>query len=515
MMIVMVLLAGAAVMIYEFIAVRIMARYFGSSLDVWASVITVLLAGLCVGYALGGILSERYGTLRPMAIMLAFAGISGLFMEQVNTAVGEFMMTTEFALRWQPYVAAAAVSLVPILALGTILPQAIRLRARGTEQVGTAAGWISALSTLGSVLGILVCVHVLLPHMGVRAALTWVSIKLIAWGLVFAVLSSRRLGLVAVAALLIPATAHSQIRYEDYSAYHHILVEDINGERQLRFDEAIQTTMSLYDPNSGGFEYTTFFHVPILLNPTIKSALFIGLGGGTGPKEFLLHYPYMRIEVAEIDPEVHRIAQEYFALPKDPRLRVTIRDGRVHLQRSRKNYGTIIMDAYASGVYGPYLPYHLVTDEFFKLVWERLDNGGCLVFNVASNDLKLLAPETSAIYSTMARTFQAIYIFDAQSSFNSVLVAQKIVPGAVADGETQQAWPEGPWTEHPLTAKQLRQMARTLLDNGYIIVPGFDSLVGQLSPITSSPPSATIYTDNFAPVDITPGGRRPTATTEE
>ena len=54
-----VTIAGAAVMIYEFIAVRILQRYFGGQIDVWASDIAVCMAGLAVGDTLAGHLGDR------------------------------------------------------------------------------------------------------------------------------------------------------------------------------------------------------------------------------------------------------------------------------------------------------------------------------------------------------------------------------------------------------------------------------------------------------------------------
>ncbi|MDP7639282.1 MAG: hypothetical protein QGG73_06150 [Candidatus Hydrogenedentes bacterium] len=104
-------------------------------------------------------------------------------------------------------------------------------------------------------------------------------------------------------------------------AYHHIIVRDVGGACALLFDEAVESTMDLRDPQQGGFDYTGYFHVAKLLNPPMSKAFFIDLGGGTGPKSFFRNYPDMQIEVAELDPAVQRVAHRYFFLPKDRRWR--------------------------------------------------------------------------------------------------------------------------------------------------------------------------------------------------
>lgn len=505
-----VLLSGAAVMIYEFLAVRILARYFGSSIDVWASVIAVLLAGLSAGYAVGGVLADRFGSVQPLAMALVFAGGTGVFTEKIAAAVSTRLLDVDWALAWHPYIAAALISFVPVSALGAVLPQAIRLRAERTRRLGSAAGWIAAISTLGSILGVLLTTHLLLPHIGIRETLYGISGLLVIAGAILPALSLRRAVPIMLLFSLFQPTAHAQAIYENYTAYHHILVGDANGTRTLWFDSAPQSTMSLDDAYAGGFEYTDFFHAPTLFDPTVASVLFVGLGGGTGPKAFLRDYPQVRVEVAEIDPVVLDVARTYFALPDDPRLRVIIRDGRVHLQRSQTKFGAIIMDAYASGPYGAYVPYHLTTQEFFQLASKRLENGGCLVYNVIGVYGRRQDETLRGISATLGSVFQAVYAFQARSSLNTVLVAQKIDTSKLFSDGTRNgyAWPQGPWLRHPLTAAELRDLARTLMQQGILRVPGFDKRIGQFSGLQNAPPAEPIYTDNYAPVDLAPGRRR-------
>lgn len=511
-----VFVSGGAVMIYEFLAVRFLQRYYGSSLDVWASEIAICLAGLAVGYALGGWLADRYRSERVLGAALLVSGILGFFMERLAVWIAERLLAVDVALSWHPLLAAGFSTFLPFLALGTVLPQAIRLHVRRIERVGTSAGRMATLSTAGSIAGALMTAHVLLPRWGVRETLYGMSLVLAALGgAVVAVgfLSSwrRKAGVMMLLLFLVPgASAGADVIFENYSAYHHILVEDSGDERALRFDSDMQSTMSLTDPYAGGFEYTDFFHVPLVFDPTVRHVLFIGLGGGTGPKGFLRYYPTVQVEVAEIDPMVEQVARQFFAVPDDPRLRIAIADGRGYLQRSRGPFGAIILDAYGSGPHGAYIPYHLATVEFFRIAWARIENGGCLVYNVMGTYGGLNDDVVRNMMTTLSSIFQAVYAFRARTSENTVFVAVKISPEELQPDGTENglAWPNGPWLQHPLNDSQLRELAATFKSSFTVTFPNLETRLTQFSPVQTRPAAGMVLTDNYAPVDIAPSLRR-------
>src|SRR6267378_621227 len=51
---------GAIVMSFEMLGSRYLNPYFGSGIYTWASLISTVLAALCVGYFIGGIAADRY-----------------------------------------------------------------------------------------------------------------------------------------------------------------------------------------------------------------------------------------------------------------------------------------------------------------------------------------------------------------------------------------------------------------------------------------------------------------------
>ena len=53
------------------------------------------------------------------------------------------------------------------------------------------------------------------------------------------------------------------------------------------------------------------------------------------PRYFHRMLPGTHIDVAELDPQVHRVALDYFALPDDLRLSVHLGDGRKYVQEAQ------------------------------------------------------------------------------------------------------------------------------------------------------------------------------------
>ena len=175
-------LSGAAVMVYEFLAVRILQRDFGGSVDVWASEIAVCLAGLAVGYGVGGWAADRFRRVEVVGLALVVGGASGIAIEPLALYAGDALLEVETGLAWHPLIAALVSTVLPILALGTVLPQAVALSARDNAHVGASTGRMAALSTVGSIAGTLVTVMVLLPRWGVIEILNATSVLLVVSG---------------------------------------------------------------------------------------------------------------------------------------------------------------------------------------------------------------------------------------------------------------------------------------------------------------------------------------------
>jgi spermidine synthase len=158
--------------------------------------------------------------------------------------------------------------------------------------------------------------------------------------------------------------------------------------------------------NRAVFRYTDYFNLGFVLNPEIGSVLFIGGGGFSGPKQFLEYYPDVTVDVVEIDPGVVDTAWEYFGVPDDPRLRVYVGDGRAFLGRLG-TYDLIVLDAYSK----TYVPFHLMTREFFEALAEHLNPDGVVVSNLISSLLGDTSNLLMAEVKTVGEVFPQVYLF--------------------------------------------------------------------------------------------------------
>jgi spermidine synthase len=183
--------------------------------------------------------------------------------------------------------------------------------------------------------------------------------------------------------------------------------------------------MLLSDPAEGGLNYTQYFHLAWLFVPTIRRVLFVGLGGGTGPKMFLKYYPRVQVDVAEIDPEIVEVARAHFALPDDERLRVLIGDGRTIIEDApSQTYDVIYVDAYTTTPSGRALiPPQLCTVEFFQVARRALTPQGCLCDNLIGTLDFVHQRPVRAILRTIQAIFPTCLAFDVYGSFNTIFYA--------------------------------------------------------------------------------------------
>ena len=169
--------------------------------------------------------------------------------------------------------------------------------------------------------------------------------------------------------------------YETESPYQYISVVRLDdGARVLELNEGVAYhSMWRRDSVLTGQYWDVFLLLPPLLGREPRELLVIGNAGGTISRAYGRFYPSVSIDGVELDSKVTAAGRRFLGLGDNPRLRVITADGRPFLQRSRKRYDLIVVDAYRQ----PYVPFYLATREFFTLAREHLEPGGMLAVNVA------------------------------------------------------------------------------------------------------------------------------------
>src|SRR6201989_321258 len=115
----------------------------------------------------------------------------------------------------------------------------------------------------------------------------------------------------------------------------------------------------------------------------IKRVLVLGVGAGSIPVYLQRFVPDAAIDAVELDPGVIEVAKKYFGLRETAKFRLIPGDARMFLNRQPEPYDLIFVDAFT----GSYIPFHLMTKEFYQLVRNRLSPHGVAAFNfLAAND---------------------------------------------------------------------------------------------------------------------------------
>ncbi len=147
--------SGFIIMSIELLGGRILAPYFGSSIYVWGSIITVFMMSLSIGYLLGGRLSlldpnlARYGSFYAGAAVTLLPTI--FFGSDIMDAV--FLRVEDP--RYGSLLASMLLFFLPTAVLGMIAPYSVRLLVERAQDSGNIAGSLYFVSTLGSALGTL------------------------------------------------------------------------------------------------------------------------------------------------------------------------------------------------------------------------------------------------------------------------------------------------------------------------------------------------------------------------
>lgn len=486
--------SGLTTLAVELSASRLLGNIFGASNLVWASIIGLILIYLTVGYFLGGRWADRSpypGTMYRIMLWGAFLiGVIPFVSQPVLRAAADAFDRLAVGVLFGSFAGVLILFSIPVTLLGTISPFAIRLAITDTQQAGTVSGRIYAISTLGSFVGTFLPVLVFIPLVGTTRTFILFSLflTLVAMAGLYLAEGWRRaltwawmpLVLVILALLgagaTIKATA-GQI-YETESAYNYIQVLERDGFRYLRLNEG-QGVHSVYHPADlyyyGAwmqFLAGPFFNPPNYGPEQVKTMAIVGLAAGTAARQATAAFGPLAIDGYEIDPKIIEVGQEFFGMNL-PNLNAIAEDGRWGLEHSPRQYDLIAIDAYRP----PYIPWHLTTVEFFQVVKDHLAEDGVAVINVgrAPDDRRLI----EALVGTLQPLFPSIHVMDIPGTFNSMIYA----------------------TMQPTTPDNLYQNLLYLSARGDIHPLLLESLKITVLNIQPTPESATVFTDDRAPIE--------------
>jgi len=214
---------------------------------------------------------------------------------------------------------------------------------------------------------------------------------------------------------------------------HYRVVEQTYDGRPARIlygdNKSPQSGLALDDDPELIFDYNQRF-LEIALSVSPKRALVIGGGGFTLPTALINRFPWLKLDVVEIDPALPRIARSFFDLPDTDRLQIFSEDGRGFLGRTKTKYDLIILDAFS----GYNIPKQLLTLEAVDLYKKHLARGGIVTINFISGYSDGRLSLTQEILATFGQRFSRLELYRADRGLpigieqNLVLVAGNKIP---------------------------------------------------------------------------------------
>lgn len=471
---------GAASLGTEIAAARLLAPYFGASTIIWANTIATILVALSIGYAIGGRVADRRPNMRGLCAIVLVAAVLLAIVPFVADPFLRLSVNALGALSVGGFlgslIGVLVLVAVPVMLLGAVAPYASRLSVERVADTGRTIGNLYAISTVGSLLGTFLAALLLIPTIGThRTFIVFaLSLALVAvpgfgsWRALIvpaAVAASLAIPPAAIGAGL----AGGKVIDSTETEYQYARVEQFpDGTRWLQLNEG-EAIHSLYKPGSyltGGY-WDDFLVLPFAagaVDPPGRVAI-LGDAAGTVARAYGHFYPATRVDAVEIDGELTAIGKRLFDL-HGRRLHLYTADARPWLRASPAHYDSIFLDAYRQ----PYIPFYLVTREFFASVRAHLNPGGTFIVNVGH------LPSSSALEQVVTATLRSEFRYvmrDRVSADNSLVIA----------------------SQRPLSAAALDSQRIRLPASLYGVQARVDSQFGP------SLRGGSVYTDDRAPVE--------------
>lgn len=233
-------------------------------------------------------------------------------------------------------------------------------------------------------------------------------------------------------------------------------------------------TESIYDTRDDRalpVTYTRYMTAALMYPPRVHSVLEIGFGGGRTSWYLHRSLPDVSVTTVELDPTVIALAEKYFGVRPERNFDIVNSDGRVFLMHSKQRYDAILIDAYR----GPFVPFQLLTQQFYALVKQHLNPGGVVAQNVEPTTMLF----DSAVH-TIHSVFPQIDLYYADGNIVTIAYDEPHAASALAAAATRYQ-----------RAYRLRYDLRAML-------PERKHLASEKGVVN---PGARILTDDFAPVE--------------
>src|SRR5213592_3826537 len=514
---------GCVLLALEVIWFRFLRLYVASSTTAFAVMLAVVLAGIGFGGIVAGAIhrrSSRLHYLLPVLLLLSAV----LVLVSYLLFPGELIPapTGVFDLRWWQIALVGVVLMFPAALLsGMLFPSIVaEVQARVSDRMNST-GITTLCNATGAAIGPLLASFVLLPGIGFQssiiicaAAYALLSILVTERDLLRFVrtLAPASLAVVGLWAAIILILIFFPYRRSEAHFEHagRAYERDNQGEVVARVVKRIEGTTDTWQllrrdlvgepyyyrliANAFSMSATTpraqrymrlFAYLPLAFRPESNDVLLLCYGCGV-TADALLHGPNVkRMDIVDISKEVFAFADSYSTIDyhnplRDPRVHTVIQDGRFFLQASPRQYDIISGEPPPPKVAGSV---NLYTQEFFKLMENRLKEGGIATFWLPINQLKV--EEAKAILHAFHNAFSNASVW-ASADQEWIMMGVKGPGRKVSEEELRQLW------SHPDSGADLRRVGIEVPQQlgALFLIDGeeIDRITNDVAPLTDNYP---------------------------
>ena len=471
-----VVVAGAAVLIVETLAARLVAPYVGLTLESYTAAIGVALLGIALGAKTGGAAADRIGPARVVAGALAAGGALVLLVRPLVLLLGPQLPLGPAS----AVILVAASTLPAVTVLSMVAPAAVKHRLQDLGESGRVVGELSALGTLGALAGTFLAGYVLvatLPTWGVLAVAGGACLALGVVAAPAARVARNDVALIVVATLVATSALLAVGSPCDVETAYYCASVETDPQRPsgrvLRLDNLRHSYVDLRDPTHLEFSYIKRFAAAVdasFPGDAPLDALHVGGGGFTMPRWLAATRVGSTSTVLELDKAVVELGRERLDIDGIPALEVRTGDARASMRGvADSSVDLVIGDAFGSLS----VPWHLATREFLLDVRRVVRPGGIVVLNVIDNGPKdFLAAEAR----TLATVFEHTAVLAGPEQLTAEGGGNFVVIGS----------------DSPVRTAALQQATAAHGDDAEVVTgEGYDELASD----------GPVLTDDFAPVD--------------
>ncbi len=460
-------IVGFVFMLMELVWYRMLGPLLGGSTYTFGLILALALLGIGLGgisYAVWG--RRRAATLGAFAVTCTVEAAFIALPLALGDRIALFALllrplaATTFTGALMGWTAVASLVVLPAAFISGIqFPLLVALLGRGRRDVGRHVGLTYAFNTVGSIAGSLAGGFGLLPAIGAVGAWRLAAGTSAALGVGAAVIAVYRdrkflsqlasFGVAsATAAMLFTVGPTAGWRHSGIGAGRAILGNSsVNGLRKwvqehnyaLKWEaDGLESSVGLtrdtglaflvngkadgHSTNDGGTQVMSGI-LGAILHPNPRKALVIGLGTGS-TAGWLASVPSIdRVDVAEIEPAILRVAQECAPVNQraleNPKLHVILGDAREIMLTARGSYDLIFSEPsnpYRAGISSMY------TREYYVAARNRLAEGGVFLQWLQAYEVDAFTVRT--VLATLSSEFPVVSIWRTTSG-DMILVATR------------------------------------------------------------------------------------------